>query len=392
MSQTALQDARPFDAWARPPIGNNRTLLLTTSLDLEHELWSTLEYYSEVEEVGLNLIQTKGLQPPSDHQKIFNCFRAFVRQAKSYYSSAKTLHYRSSSLLYYYSFLNLAKAYLLLLQSQRIMDQKVYHGLIYDTPITNTDFQFEIIGVRQGAFPMFYAAQTSNGISTSTNSTLNIVKLLSYPTEISTQYQLAGYGIINILSSLAVAAVDRPNKHSWIILGIPAAANLNDFLSLHVNFLNTYQEVQINKDQLALVFGLSVPELYFFRFFQQITTTPIIGSGSFIDPVAYQQKIFNDLSPYISSHYFDDNKDFDLVLPYTDTANPTQIPITEVLAIYAIMFYLSNLVRYRPDYLEALLNTKPAWLIENFVTSTPETFLRIMVSKIIGIDYIFRRR
>jgi hypothetical protein len=66
--------------------------------------------------------------------------------------------------------------------------------------------------------------------------------------------------------------------------------------------------------------------------------------------------------------------------------------MNEVLAIYAVMFYLSSLVRYRPNYLESLLNHKPAWLIENFVNSTPETFLKMMVSKIVGTDFVFRRR
>jgi len=232
----------------------------------------------------------------------------------------------------------------------------------------------------------------SNVIATTTNPFLNIANLLSYPTEISYQYRLAGYGDPNILSSLAVAAVDRTNNQVWTILGIPAEASLNGFLSLHTNFLNTYQEVQINQDLLALVFGMSVPELYSFRFFQEIATTQSLGNSGFLDQVVFRQKIINDLSTYYSPNYFDDNRDFDLVLPYTDRTNPTPLPITEALAIYAVMFYLSSLVRYRPDYLEELLNTKPAWLIENFVNSTPETFLRILVCKIIEKDIVFRRR
>src|SRR5260221_14479744 len=127
MSQTALPVARSFSGWIRLPVSKRRALLFT-SIDIERELWTALEYYSEVEEVGLNLIQTKGLQPQSLHPEIFKSFQAFVRQAKSYYSSAKTLHYRSSSLLYYYSFLNLVKGYLLLKDPQRIMGQKVHHG------------------------------------------------------------------------------------------------------------------------------------------------------------------------------------------------------------------------------------------------------------------------
>src|SRR5260370_2008082 len=164
MSQAAIPNARTFQSWARPSVGNNRFLLLTASPDIEHELWSMLEYYSEVEEVGLNLIQTKGLQPQNLHLEIFKSFQAFVRQAKTYYGSAKTLHYRSSSLLYYYSFLNLLKAYLFLIQPPRLSGLKVHHGLTYDPSTPNTAFPLEIIEFRQGIFPMFYEAQTSKSV------------------------------------------------------------------------------------------------------------------------------------------------------------------------------------------------------------------------------------
>src|SRR6266566_3355362 len=154
MSQTAMPIARRFDGWIRLPVSKNRPVMFTSN-DIERELWNTLEYYSEVEEVGLNLIQSRGLQPQSLHQEIFKYFQAFVRQAKTYYGSAKTLHYRSNSLLYYYSFLNLVKAYLLLRDPQRIMGrtaQSVTHGLSYRSSTTNIDFQRETIRVHDGIF------------------------------------------------------------------------------------------------------------------------------------------------------------------------------------------------------------------------------------------------
>jgi YaaC-like Protein len=387
MSQAAMPIARRFDGWIRLPVSRNRPVMFTSN-DIERELWNTLEYYSEVEEVGLNLIQSRGLQPQSLHQEIFKHFRAFVRQAKSYYGSAKTLHYRSSSLLYYYSFLNLVKAYLLFSDPERIMS-RVGHGLGYNTDATNTDFQLEVIKVHQGIFPMFYEAQTSNVLSTQENSALRVIDLLSYPSDLAYQYELAGYGNIRILFSLATSVVDRTQNQSWTIIGIPAVTNLDDFLSLPVNFFNAYEEVQIDKNRFALIFGRDTPELQDFRFFQDRTTIPFLPNG-IVDLNALIDKISNALSPYFSVHYFDDNFAFELVLPYQDATNSK--PFNEALAIYAVMFYLSSLVRYRPAYLEELLNHKPAWLIESFVNSTPETFLRMMVSKIIGIDFVFRRR
>src|SRR5258708_29518099 len=109
------------------------------------------------------------------------------------------------------------------------MGQKVQHGLSYDPSITNTEFQQEIIRVCPGIFPMFYKAQTTQGISTAGNQTFNIVNLLSYPFEISYEYQLAGFGESRILPSLAAIVIDRTVKHqSWTLLCIPASNNLCD--------------------------------------------------------------------------------------------------------------------------------------------------------------------
>ncbi len=392
MLQTTLPAARFFDGWMRLPVSRERVLQYTI-LDIESELWSALEYYSEVEEVGLNLIQTKGIQPQSLHE-VFKYFQAFVRQAKSYYISAKSLHYRSNSLLYYYSFLNLGKAYLLLKDPQRIMGRtklSVAHGLSYRSSTTNTDFQLESVRVCDGIFPMFYEAQIGIAISTAKTSTLNIVKLLGYPSDISSQYGLVGYGNCKIISSLAAVVTDLTRNQSWTIIGIPARTDLDDFLRLQVNFLNSYQEVEINRNRLIPIFGMGAPELSRFRFFQEIVTTPL-SFGGIIFSGAHIDNIIGTLEPYFGIHYYDDNSDFDLALPYLDIAHSTPIPMNEVLAIYAVMFYLSSLVRYRPNYLEALLNYKPAWLIENFVNTVPEVFLRMMVSKITEKDFIYRRR
>jgi hypothetical protein len=394
MSQTALPLARDFDGWSRLPVSKNWTSL-TTSMDTERELWSTLEYYSEVEEAGLELIQTKGLQPQEDPQKIYKDFQAFVRQAKSYYDSAKTLHYRSNSLLYYYSFLNLVKAYLLLRNPQRIMGrttQAVTHGLSYRPSTANTDFRLESIRVSPGIFPMYYEAQTANVISTDRSSSLNIINLMSYPCEINYEYQLAGYGDGRVLPSLAAVVIDRTVNHqSWTLLCIPASNNLSDFLSVHTNFLNSFEEVGItDHSRTSSIYGMSPFELTYCRFFED--KIPLSLSNGLVMQHIHVVQVINAMSPYLSFHYYDDNKDFDLALPYQDAARPAPLPINEAIAIFAVMFYLSSLVRYRPSYLEALLNKKPAWLIENFVKSTPQTFLRVMVSKIIEIDYIFRRR
>jgi hypothetical protein len=41
--------------------------------------------------------------------------------------------------------------------------------------------------------------------------------------------------------------------------------------------------------------------------------------------------------------------------------------MNEEVAIYTVMFFMSEIVRYRPDYLDKILNSKAAWLLESVV-------------------------
>jgi hypothetical protein len=65
---------------------------LRTSIEVEKDLWRIVEYYSEVEEAGIDLIRTKGQVPGPQELAAFQLFRAFIRQAKSYYAGAAVLH------------------------------------------------------------------------------------------------------------------------------------------------------------------------------------------------------------------------------------------------------------------------------------------------------------
>src|SRR5262245_17493634 len=80
-----------------------------TTCDFDDETFASVEFYSEIEEQGLGLVRSFGHAAPQD-QAVFQQFRAFVRQPRSFFDAARALHHRASPLLYYYALLNLAKA------------------------------------------------------------------------------------------------------------------------------------------------------------------------------------------------------------------------------------------------------------------------------------------
>lgn len=365
------------------------TTPVTTTIDVETDVWNALEYYSEVEEFGLAVVQGR-LPSRSDHHEIFKSFQAFVRQAKSYYSSAKTLHYRSSSLLYYYAFLNLVKAFLVLKDPDSIKGQKIMHGLSYNHPSTpNKDFSLEAVTVSNstGAFPLFY-----KGVMGRSNPTkgfaFTIVDLLAYCSTIGYQYGLAGLGQTKIIPSLAAIAMNQPTQEAWTLLAISSFDRVDATQQLKQQLMNAYEEIALPAHLAHTVFGLNAFAYLNQRFFQTIIPDKFLPSGALnLGEVA--GRLTTALRPYMGISPYDDGSNFQVVLPLG--IGPTETPISQDIAIYVIMFYLSSLVRYQPAYLEELLDHKPAWLIESFVNSTPETFLRIIVSRITNNRLVFRR-
>lgn len=101
-------------------------------------------------------------------------------------------------------------------------------------------------------------------------------------------------------------------------------------------------------------------------------------------------KIFADCHGFMSGYCLPisckDDYDFLLFMPLKKNY---QIPFNDTLASYVIMFYLGSLVRYFPHYLESLLNSKHAWIIERFSKSIGVLFLRNINSLIMGKNLIF---
>lgn len=136
------------------------------------------------------------------------------------------------------------------------------------------------------------------------------------------------------------------------------------------------------------IFCLNAKELSVFTFFQSKKTLPYLTEDN---PPFFSINLetMKGLKNVFQVNYFAKDLDFIIALPYKQH---NQIRMDETIAIYLIMFYLSSLVRYNPQYLENLLSKKEAWVIDSFVRSCTITFLRSMVSRITDTDYVLEGR
>jgi hypothetical protein len=143
--------------------------------------------YSEIEDFGKKLL--KNYSHPQINQA-FRLFQSYMRQAITFYNAAEAIHYRASALLYYYSFMNLAKA-IIFLRDPAFPFGHLHHGLIPCKQRGALRNHFVIVPSR-GIFPRFYQQVTSTPIGNNTK--LRIVGLLGFVSDVAFEYSSFGMG------------------------------------------------------------------------------------------------------------------------------------------------------------------------------------------------------
>lgn len=374
---------RKSTGYLRGRLSNRKVQGLNTSREIDDELWSILDFYSEIDSFGLEFIKNLGIKNSLIQKRLHKHFQAHIRQAKGYYYSAKVLPIRSSPLLYYYSFMNLAMA-ILVIQQPSIIEKKLSHGLSYNLK-TILPFKKQSINVfSKGVFPMLYNWYFNHNL---TIKHLNISSLFNYCTDIMYECQVAGIQETKILSCKYSQCVNEVSKTAWPLLAISSANEILNYPKTFKNFISYFEKVDLDQLNFKEIFDISTIEKKNFNFFQGPTKQ---WSSDNLPPFhEVNQEILKILKNVLQFNYF--KKDYDLIIALPYKRNK-QVQLDETLAIYLIMFYLSCIVRYRPDFMEQLLNKKEAWLIDSFIKSCSITFLRSMISRIIGIEYILDRR
>jgi len=61
------------------------------------------------------------------------------------------------------------------------------------------------------------------------------------------------------------------------------------------------------------------------------------------------------------------------------------------MAICLIMFFISEMVRYRPNYLDKIHEEKVYWLINSFLNNCPITFLQSITNRIMGQNFLIKQ-
>ena len=311
---------------------------------------------------------------------------ALAKQAESFYKIAVQAPSETSPLLWYYCFLNLAKAFLLKTPGIYPPDnvEHATHGIAgpannnsgtgyvklskqtvsaYATRTSSTPGRLQV-------FPALCdALGTPIKISPGTTSTqLSIKHLLSHTVSIHRAFATAYRSPLRFCRVTAIAQEHRKKSGKAGDLWHLLVLDVNDVRASGASIKKFEQPGTLTAVSPTRNTGTHMLEGACARF----------SNVNFLDKLAEQR---TDLKRFVHP----------LLLPqgYRYYLYPDTMVLRQPCSIYAIMFYLGSIVRYQPQRFSSLVGNKYRWLIEEFLQICPKQFVALMVNEITDSELPF---
>jgi hypothetical protein len=369
--------ARPIERYVvmPPALHSKETLMFGEALNAKL-IWLMLNRLMLIPEQGRILFTP----PLSNQNRLWREFANYVRQGNAYWSGAEHTPGSSAALLYYYAFLNLAKAELLMTRPADIEGQSIHHGLSF-SPTRAHSVAGDVVKVVNGVFPMLYEKRT--GLSISPGTLLSIPRMLSALPEIGLELEASGIAKSRIEIGYHTIAVD--SFASWVLLATTCTGFLAEpqhaTTKLLDRYFDTFRSGADAFPDWRKLFGLSVRGVSAGLMVLQskATFSATAPDGSIIpDQAAAFTYLHEVASPYVNDPI---GMPVDVVLT-PSLLKSRELPMPASLARYALMFYVSSLVRYKPSALDPIRQAQAAWLFDSFAEESP---LRLLANSLSGI-------
>ena len=380
-SATPASPFRDFDGWLDIQLYPEKHVISTrTKAD---EIWQFLKSYSVVKSRG-NELMTAYLVPNDKKRVTIERFSSFITQAENYWRGTDKLSFKSSPLLYYYSFLNLVKAYLVLVDPD--LPDRIKHGLSWQgTSKSLTKLKLSVGQTDNNVFARYHKKVFSgNGLPIS----VNLIELFSYLPANSLEFEESKLGDTKVHPVKCRMMVNKRASKYWAAFAIPKGSFLKHHYRSFPLLKTKFEFCDIPENTSALekiktAFNVPAAEWASYDFFQSndVNQKPMISGGFLIQIIVSE---FNDLFGYYKAHInrtgslYSQYSSF-LSLPYSPRS---KLILNEEVSAYAVMFFMSELVRYRPDFLDNLFGDRLLWLFESYVNSYPVIFLNYISSRI----------
>ena len=344
--------ARPMDTGVSRPLCDPSTPL--TALFDSPTVPSVLEMLrTDAELPSIGLSRFSGTL--KERNALWRDYRNFLRQAISNHRAALGVDNRSASLLYYYAMLNFAKAELLAVDPSAVRG-RVSHGLRFNGTRAKT-VRGDYLTVQDGVFRMLYEHRTGYELPVGTR--LPIHRLLARVPEIGQQLTSIEMGPSDVCGVLFLVAADGSASWSMLALenddGVKPTTASGRFFARLFSRVDPPPEWQ-HKFSMSRRFG-PWP-----AFYESRATFPHGGLGSASADVAKraaQQNAWSarDILETATAGTFD-------AWLSPSLYRTKMLPMPPSLARYAVTYYASSLVRYRPSMFDSQIFPQYAYLFD----------------------------
>ena len=341
--------ATPYDNWMLfPPHDSSIGFKLIHEAATIPFIIEELATHAEIAAVG----RKRFTGTMAQRNILFNHFRNFMRQALSNFSAAQTVPNRSACLLYYYAALNFAKAELMDSHHTALVNTRIGHGLSFN-PTNAKTVAGDVLRVVDGVFPLLYEQRTGHVLPVGTE--LPVKRLLRQVPEIASQVSAVGLGACQVDGIMQMIAGDaRSNWLLWLLTTDEHVRNRS-----HVTgrlFTDHFYRVEPPPEWLDNM-GVSRRWHNYPCFYESRKKIPRASPSTFT-PASVD--IAAPLRPFLGLR---SQEEFDAWLS-PSLFKTKLLPMPPSLARYALTYYASSLVRYKPQMFDGHVFAEQAHLFD----------------------------
>lgn len=347
-----------------------RANIASTIGDPEQVVWSSIKNMAVRDVADSILKESHSVSNKRSRYTITKNLKVYIGQAFELYEAAQAAKANTAPLLYYYSFLHLAKALCEIHRPQFHKTPESYrHGISW-RPSSNfaVNMHTQTVNLtRRGVWHVLYEATTQQPCRASNPCKLSIGNLFSVNPEVSIEYSRAYGRVPNLVVLLNPKVMaNREKGEIWVNFSV-ARGNLRELRLSRPKLLaaittagNAYHEVQS-----------SISDWLMFEF-ERPKTIPETHEGPLevlVAPEISAMNLFTTLGAMgldsLGLRYF---------VPI-QARLPMQLP--QLLVLYSLMFWLGSIVRYDPHSLARLQEQEYWILIDGFMNQSRRWLLEL---------------
>lgn len=364
----------------------NEFTSLTTSRKKVVEQYSLLRHDVLISSGGDDRLK-KSVLSLKKRKEILGQVSSYIDQSENFYNYAIDSDYRSSALLYYYAFLNLAKA-AILINNPDLLNRKFVHGVhagsrkgaLVRRSIVIQNSSQKAISVYNELYKLQYEKNLRH------NKSITISSILGYISDIRVETtRMIGRDVNKIHKCKFYVLANTNTRKCWVVLATENGFYPANYPKSYASFQRKFE--RFNPSMESLYFNYEIPELeqrnWSFSHSKQELDLDEHNRYPLVELYKIVESVFKNK---IEDELFDADASF-LIEDPIDKAG--KVNFNETMSIYSLMFYLSHIVRYYPDEFDKNFaqTTTDGWLVKNFVEVAPYVALNHLSGLISGKKY-----